>query len=311
MRKSMAIAIVALLSFAAALPASAQIGDIFNKAKSKVDSAQARVKPFTDKANQLGDARKSWSTEDEEKIGEEAASKIIHVFGLNQNAALQKYINLVGDTVARQASRRDVDYHFAVLDTDSLNAMALPGGFVFVTRGALLNMKNEAELAGVLAHEVAHVDGRHRENEIKSQKTYAFFVKTGQEEGQKRSSDEYIRAAVKAFGDAVANAVLTAPFSASDESEADRKGLDFAAKSGYNPTGLRDFLQTLAAASDDPSYQQATGAWGQTHPPFPERVANLNKLMSNYASDGQTLEARYKQHVNDQAFAAGAGKAGQ
>jgi len=285
-----------------AASASAQFGGL-DKLKGKVDDTRSRVAPYTDRAKAWADVNKQWTPEQEEQIGEESAAKLINAFGLYENPDMQNYVGLVGSTVAAQGARQDITYHFAILDTDSMNAMALPGGFVFVTRGALANMKNEAELAGVLAHEVAHVDGRHLENELKDKGNLGLALQEAQKQGSSRlSQDQITQTLVRTTANKAATFVATQPFSVGDESAADRKGLEFAAKAGYNSAGLRDFLQVLAAASDDPANAQALGAWSQTHPPYNVRVENLTKLIASYPANGQTLEDRFKKNINEQAF---------
>lgn len=299
MRRLTGISITMVL---VAASASAQFGGL-GKIKDKMDQATSKAAPYTDKMKAFSDVNKPWTPEQEEQIGEATAAKLIEAFGLYDNKPMQNYLQLVGSTVAAQGARQDVTYHFAILDTDSLNAMALPGGFVFVTRGALANMNNEAQLAGVLAHEVAHVDGRHLENEVKKQGNMGLIAKTAQEEGAKHASqDQMTQMIVNKLGDQVAQFLATKPYSAGDESSADKKGLDFASKAGYNSAGLRDFLQTLAKASDDPANAQALGAWSQTHPPYNVRVDNLTKLMSSYPGTGQTLDQRFSKNINAQAF---------
>src|SRR5207248_191676 len=114
---------------------------------------------------------------------EASAAKLISIFGLYDNPEMMKYVNLVGNTVAKQGARTDTQYHFAILDTDVVNAMAMPGGFVFVTRGALSLMESESELAGVLGHEVAHVDLRHLEKEVRQKGLVKFGVDEGKAKG--------------------------------------------------------------------------------------------------------------------------------
>src|SRR6185436_8250840 len=104
-------------------------------------------------------------------IGEASAGKLIHIFGLYENPAMQHYVSTVGNAVAGHSSRANsVQYKFGILDSEAITAFGIPGGYVFITRGALANMKNEAELAGTLAHEIAHVDSRHLEKEIRAKK---------------------------------------------------------------------------------------------------------------------------------------------
>jgi predicted Zn-dependent protease len=299
MRRLLAISMTTVLLAASA---SAQFGGL-DKLKQKMDDARAKTAPYADKAKQFSDINKDWTPQQEEQVGEATAAKLIEAFGLYDNKPMQNYLQLVGSTVAAQGARQDVTYHFAILDTESMNAMALPGGFVFVTRGALANMKSEAELAGVLAHEIAHIDGRHLEHEVKKQANTGLAAKTFAEEGAKHmSQDQMTQTIMGKFGDMAANFLATRPYSSGDEGAADKKGLDLAAKAGYSAGGLRDFLQTLATASDDPKNAQALSAWSQTHPPYGVRVENLTKALTGYPAAGQTLNDRFAKNINEKSF---------
>src|SRR5258705_1441033 len=160
--KKRCAAIAGVILLACAPAGTGQVGDVLRRAQ---DKAQ--------KAKKAADIYKPWSPEQEHAIGEAASAKLVHIFGLYENSDMTRYVSLVGNTVARQATR-DVPYHFGILDTEAVTALSLPGGFVFVTRGALANMRNEAELAGTLAHEVGHVDGRHLERQGRPKKYRQF-----------------------------------------------------------------------------------------------------------------------------------------
>ena len=204
---------------------------------------------------------------------------------------------MVGSAVAQFGTRNDVTYHFAILDTDIANAFAMPGGYVFVTRGALRNMKNESELAGVLAHEVAHVDNRHLEREIREKKFTGIAVETGVEQGTSSVPYGSWINLDNMLTKALTN-VFSQGYGPAKESEADKEGTDLAIKAGYQPTGLRDFLQTLSDLSQKADMQRSTNMFnGHSHPPFPDRIAKLNKQTSG-AAGGQTLEERFKQNMN-------------
>ncbi|WP_428623529.1 M48 family metalloprotease, partial [Sedimenticola sp.] len=105
--------------------------------------------------------------EAEIKVGREIAARILGRFGVLEDARLTRYVNLVGKSVALNASRPEIEFRFAILDTQSVNAYAAPGGYIFVTKGALDLMQDEAELAGVLAHEIAHVTEKHIVDELR------------------------------------------------------------------------------------------------------------------------------------------------
>jgi beta-barrel assembly-enhancing protease len=278
--------VFAMLSvlFLVAVPVSeAQVGDVLRRAQ---DKAQ--------KAKKVADIYKPWTAEQEHALGEAASAKLVHIFGIYENPDMTHYVNLVGSTVARQAGR-DVPYRFGILDTEVVTALSLPGGYVFVTRGALANMRNEAELAGTLAHEVAHVDGRHLEREVRAKKSSQF----AKEEAATRvpQGSELVNLA----GDLV-NGALTTQVSRDKETEADKVGTELAARAGYDPAGLKNFLETLAQAADSPQNRKQLGLWGSTHPPFRERVATLSTVAAGFPAGGKALPERFNWYVNPVSF---------
>jgi beta-barrel assembly-enhancing protease len=278
-------AVVGVIFLACCAPASkAQVGDVFRRAQEKAQ-----------KAKKVADIYKPWTPEQEHVLGEAASARLVHIFGLYENPDMVRYVNLVGNTVARQAGR-DVPYHFAVLDTEVVTALSLPGGYIFVTRGALANMRNESELAGTLAHEVAHVDARHLEREVRAKKSSQF----AKEEAATRvpQGAELVNLA----GDLV-NGALTTQVSRDKETEADKTGTELAAKAGYDPAGLKNFLELLALASDSPQNRKQLGLWGSTHPPFRDRVAALTVIAAGFPSGGKALTERFNWYVNPVNFA--------
>jgi predicted Zn-dependent protease len=272
-----------MLAATVAAPASAQFGSVLSKIGDKLQ-----------KGKQAKDIYTPWTPQQEEQVGQASAARLINVFGLYENADMVRYVNLVGGAVAQQATR-PVPYKFAILNTEIITALSLPGGYVFITRGALANMTSEAELAGVLAHEVAHVDQRHLEKEIRSKKQLQMI----KEETAQFTTGELSQLASNSLSTA-----LTQRYSRDKESDADRLGVTFAQKAGYQPGGLRVFLTGLNNAPKTPETQRQLGLWGSTHPPLPERIASLQAEEAKFPAGGQTLEERYTKHVNAGAFAA-------
>ena len=119
------------------------------------------LKKYADKAQKVHEATKPMTVDEERELGREVSAKMIAAFHIFRNDALARYVNEVGATVAAQSERQDIQYHFAVLDSDEINAFSAPGGYVFITRAALKLCEDESELAGVLAHEVGHISGKH------------------------------------------------------------------------------------------------------------------------------------------------------
>lgn len=259
--------------------ASAQLGNVLKNAQ---------------KVKKAADIYTPWTPDQEQAIGQASAAKLINVFGLYDNSEMTKYVNLVGNAVARQ-SGRSVQYHFAILETEVVTAVSLPGGYIFITRGALANLKNEAELAGVLAHEIAHVDRRHLEKEVRTQKTGEFA---------KAEAASHVPAGAELvnMAGAIVTRALTLQVSRDKESEADKVGVEISSKAGYDAGGLRNFLQFLAGVPTTPKTKQALGLWGSTHPPLSDRINSLNAVLPSFPADGQKLAERYAWYVNPPAF---------
>jgi beta-barrel assembly-enhancing protease len=276
---------LALLAWCAT-PAWAQFPDLARK--------------IAEKGKKFADVNKPWTPDQETAVGESSAAKLISIFGLYENPEMVKYVNLVGNTVARQGARTDINYRFGILDTEAVNAMAMPGGFIFVTRGALANMKDEAQLAGVLAHEVAHVDGKHLEKEIKSKGNLKLAMDTASE--QVSSKVGWSAGQLTQLGSQLVVGALTMQYSRDKESEADKRGMDFLANAGYASTGLSDFLQALANASGEAGNKRALNLFGSTHPPFGQRVTALAALIPKYPTNGQVLQERFVKYVNPRSF---------
>src|SRR5580765_5131906 len=209
--------LVALLAVAA--PAHAQLGGILNKAQ-KIQDAKGKFDDLN-------------VTEEEERtIGEQVSAKIRQRFGVVQDPAIHKYVTLVGTLLAQQSERPNLAWTFIVLDTDGVNAFAAPGGIVHITRGALGMIKSEAELAGVLGHEVEHVAQKHTVKAIEQSKR----IKLGTDVAA--GSREW----VNTIADSVYDDLVENGFDRAQENDADDLGAALANKVGYNPSGLGAFL---------------------------------------------------------------------
>lgn len=219
---------------------------------------------------------------DEEKLGREIAGRLLGAAPLVQDDKLQAYVNKVGRYVAAQSGRPDLNWTFGVIESPTVNAFAAPGGYVFVTRGLYAILTNEAELAGILAHEVGHVNARHHVRLMQKQRVVAM----GQGLLLKKTGDSTVQALVGNGAEISARAL-----DKNAEFEADRLGVYYATRAGYDTYGLPAVLDRLDAvgATDKVSLLY------KTHPLPVDRLKALDRaLASHYDSlkPGVTLEQR-------------------
>ena len=190
-------------------------------------------------------------------IGQSMTEILLGARPLHDDAELQHYVNEVGLWVAQQSERPNLPWHFGVNDSDHINAFATPGGYIIVTKGMMMQLRNEAELAGVLGHEVAHVNQKHH---LKALRKSAFVSLLG--EGVSAATDSKHAQLVKSLTGPTKE-LYARGLDKSDEFEADRMGVVLATRAGYDPYGLPAVLTTLASA--DPKDNFLTLLY-KTHP---------------------------------------------
>jgi predicted Zn-dependent protease len=229
---------------------------------------------------------KNPSTEEEIALGREITGNLLGAAPLVKNEALQKYVNSVGRWVASQSERPDLPWHFGVIESDDLNAFSAPGGYVMVTKGLYQKMSNEAQLAGVLGHEIGHVVAKHQLKVLQKQQLLnvgANFLSSKLGKDNKTIS--------KAIG---SGAEISARSLDKDaEFEADRLGLSYATRSGYDPFGLTDVLQILGQTNPN---DNSVALLFKTHPLPDERLASLGDSVGSKLDNitsGKTLGNRF------------------
>ncbi len=221
------------------------------------------------------------------EIGEQLSAGLLGAAPLVDDAALQQYVNRVGRWLAEQTSRRKSKWpwRFGVLETDTVNAFAAPGGHVFITRGLFELLASEAELAGVLAHEIAHVLEKHHLDALQKSTRGKLL-----EDALASSTSRKNRAALRKLMGAGMQ-LYARGLERDDEYEADRVGVVIAARAGYDPYALLDVLVTLDSL--DPADGNLALMFS-THPPSGERLARLDRAMEGkldrYASQPQVAE---------------------
>ena len=208
------------------------------------------------------------SESQEIQLGKQSDQEVIQTYGLYNDPKLTAYIESMGQKLARLSDRPNLTFHFRLLDSPVVNAFAIPGGYVYITRGILAYLNNEAELAGVLGHEIGHVAARHSAKQYsKAQLAQLGFGLAYTFSGEFRKY-----AGLANFG---VN-MLFLKFSRDDERQADQLGVKYSSEAGYNALQMAEFFRTLDRMQ--PSGQGALPGWFATHPNPKERIQNVRKL---------------------------------
>jgi predicted Zn-dependent protease len=277
--KAAAFILSAAFVVAVAAPAHAQLGSL-GKIKKGADEAAKAKKNIDDM---------TFSEKEERQLGENVSERLRQRFGVVQDRELTKYVTLFGTVVAQQSSRPALDWKFIVLDTDGVNAYAAPGGFVHITRGLLGLIKNEAELAGVLGHEVTHIANKHTIRSIEKSKGMDIGVEYG------TSKSGWTTEMLAKLGEKVFKNIFEGQWSQGDENDADHGGTIDANKAGYDPHGLVTALEKLDARN---ASQSSHNGWFASHPETKDRISKVTKQISSEKLTGKAIvESRYKQHV--------------
>ena len=219
--------------------------------------------------------------QEEHDMGEKISALLREKYGVVQSAPVHKYVSLVGKNLAASSTRPALPWVFVVLDTDGVNAFAAPGGYVHITRGALALCQNEAELAGVLGHEITHVTAKHTINAIKNSKKVGALT----EAATRSNLLEHV------LNQAYTN-LLENAYDRSDEDESDEVGIRLANTLGYAPAGLGAFLTRLSERNKD--LKEPSGVFA-SHPATKSRVDRLTKqIKSEKLAATALVAARYK-----------------
>jgi predicted Zn-dependent protease len=240
---------------------------------------------------------------EEIELGRAVASALGSRYTLLRDEQLTRYVALVGNSVALQSDRPDLRYYFGVLDTEEVNAFAAPGGYVFITRGTLRLMRDEATLAGVLGHEVGHIALKHHLEAIKDQKKSA--VGSDVTKGLIRFGSGFI----PGVGGAATSMVVNSPvldlamdgavnlvlkgWSRTEEEQADVVGLKYATRAGYDAAGLRNFLKAV----QDSGAQPSTSKFFSTHPGTAERLKDQEIRLTTAPAGGRRAAPRFEESV--------------
>ena len=270
---SLGVAVVVALS-AGIRPAAAQLGGltgVLKKAETVKKIADVKV-----------------TDAEEQQIGQQVSDKVLETFGVYQDADVTKYVTLVGAVLAQGSTRPYLNWQFVVLDTEGVNAFAAPGGYIHITKGLLGLMNNEAELAGVLAHEIVHVTEKHTINSIQQ----GGYVQVGTGE---IGTGGMAQSLVTKLADAAYSNILNNKFSRDDEGESDEKGVVLANSVGYAASGLISALTKLSDRNKDA--KEPNGMFA-SHPAMKDRISRIESLIKGKKlAATATVDARYAKHI--------------
>lgn len=229
---------------------------------------------------------KEFSQEEEIKIGTEISGNLLGAAPLVKNPALQQYVNQVGRWVASQSERKDLTWYFGVIESEDINAFSAPGGYVLITKGLYRKLGSEAQLAGVLAHEIGHIIKKHHLKVMqKSQLIGSASKLVGNQAAQ---GNGFIKNLIGSGAEICARGL-----DKDAEFEADRIGIVLTSRAGYDAYGLVDVLQEIGHV---PSNDSSVALLFKTHPAPDERLAKLGDAVGDRLdtiSDGKTLETRF------------------
>ncbi|HWP49071.1 MAG TPA: M48 family metalloprotease [Candidatus Limnocylindrales bacterium] len=271
---------VGLLSLSIFIPYQmAYALDLF-KLKDKVDLGRGAVK-----------AVRPMSEEEEYYVGRAVAARLLSIYPLLDNKKLTEYVNSIGQLLVMNSDRPFTygGYHFALLNSDEINAFACPGGTILITKGMVQAVRSEDELAAVLAHEIAHVSHRDGVNAISKSRWTQVVTLVGTNTA-KNYSPQVLSQLVGLFEGAIDDVFKTLVvngYGQSQEYQADEAAMSYLSKAGYNPSALKDFLNRLVS-------QGAASGGGilKTHPATVDRVKNITKKMPSMKVDASQVQLR-------------------
>jgi predicted Zn-dependent protease len=223
---------------------------------------------------------------DDIEIGNKYAPEVEkQLGGAIQNPDLQRYVNSVGQRVAAVTGTTDYTFSYVAVNDKSMNAMALPGGHIYITKGLLEKLNTEAQLAGVLAHETTHVVARHSTHQMSQQIGVDILLSAASQAGASENAVTMANLATQLIG---------LKYSRDEEEEADMGGLDFMIASGYSPWGMVETMQILEANSQGSSME-----WLSSHPSPGNRVGYLTAAIQQrrVPANPITNPNDYKAHV--------------
>lgn len=230
-----------------------------------------------------------FSDKEEIGLGANTRDSVFKQYGRYNDAALEAYVAGVGQKMAAVCDRRGLPYSFYVLDTDMVNAFAAPGGYIFVTKGILKSMADEAELAGILGHELGHVTARHSMKALEKQYGYQALLSIAAMVSQRNLSG------MQQYTDYLGNMLLLG-YGRDNEFQADHLGAKYALAAGYDGRGTVDFFHKLKKMEGGRKANDLQKLF-QSHPPTGDRIKKLEGQLASAQAGGERNQAGFEAAV--------------
>src|SRR3954469_21293027 len=212
------------------------------------------------------------STQQEVQMGQETAQQVNAQLPMVQDAVINSYVNSLGQRIAHTTSRADLDWQFRVVNSDMVNAFALPGGFIYINRGVLVRADNMSEVAGVLGHEIEHVVRRHSVKQMEQAQGANVGV------GILCALTGVCQSGVAQAAINIGGTAVFAKFSRTDEVQADEGGFNNVIRAGISPRGMLTLFNKLLA--EEQSGNSNVSAWFADHPGTSYRIADIQRLLN-------------------------------
>ncbi|MBN1365475.1 MAG: M48 family metalloprotease [Syntrophaceae bacterium] len=212
---------------------------------------------------------------DEKKLGKEFFDKMEENHLIFKNKSLNDYISKIGGLVLAQTTKAPFNFNFYIIDSFAINAFATPGGYIYINKGLILAAENEAQLAGVIAHEIGHANARHVASIIEKSQKLNMAALAATLAGIFLGGGGQTSAAVAAFSLAGSSS-LTLRYMRQHEEEADRMGIEYLVRAGYYPTAIIDFLKIMKQRE---FFSKTMPSYLQTHPGTDDRIIYMDSLI--------------------------------
>ncbi|MEW6670803.1 MAG: M48 family metalloprotease [Thermodesulfobacteriota bacterium] len=287
-----------LLTGCESMDTVAQIGTAVGVATGTIDQSQAESIQKSAKA--VSRSFQDFTPEQEYYIGRTVGAIIVNKYKPYQNTAANRYINLLGQALARASDLPETfgGYHFLILDSDEINAFAASGGFIFITRGLLRCCRNEDAAAAVLAHEIGHVQSKHGLQAIKKSRITTALT-TLAVEGTKTFSGQELAELVNTFEGSITDITATLinnGYSREFEQQADLAAVTILQRTDYDPNGLVEMLKIM-----QDRLRPGGLDFARTHPSPVSRMVDIQKLIGPYrtVSKPDTRQQRFSHYLGD------------